>query len=117
MSGDAGTDPRRQARDSSSRQGDTTQKSSGWPKTIALMRKVRHRGFFKVGWIFIFCAWLVVSDQRGMQRANTWVTREIIHVERQNRGDCMHQHDCHQMRIVRLLAGDALINNNSFPGI
>jgi hypothetical protein len=24
----------------------------GWLKTIALLRKVRHRGVFKVGWVF-----------------------------------------------------------------
>lgn len=28
----------------------------GWLKTIALMRKVRHRGIFKVGWVFAFAA-------------------------------------------------------------
>jgi transposase len=29
----------------------------GWLKTIALLRKVRHRGLFKVGWVFTFaCA-------------------------------------------------------------
>src|SRR5438128_12651544 len=28
----------------------------GWLKTIALLRKVRHRGIFKVGWIFTFAA-------------------------------------------------------------
>ena len=28
----------------------------GWLKTIALMRKVRHRGLAKVGWIFTFAA-------------------------------------------------------------
>jgi len=28
----------------------------GWLKTIALMRKVRHRGLEKVGWIFTFAA-------------------------------------------------------------
>jgi len=28
----------------------------GWMKTIALMRKVRHRGIFKVGWMFTFAA-------------------------------------------------------------
>ena len=28
----------------------------GWLKTIALMRKVRHRGLFKVGWVFTFAA-------------------------------------------------------------
>jgi IS5 family transposase len=26
----------------------------GWLKTIALLRKVRHRGIFKVGWVFTF---------------------------------------------------------------
>jgi transposase len=28
----------------------------GWLKTIALMRKVRHRGILKVGWLFTFAA-------------------------------------------------------------
>jgi len=28
----------------------------GWPKTIALLRKVRHRGISNVGWIFTFAA-------------------------------------------------------------
>jgi IS5 family transposase len=28
----------------------------GWLKTIALLRKVRHRGTFKVGWVFTFAA-------------------------------------------------------------
>ena len=28
----------------------------GWMKTIALMRKVRHRGLEKVGWLFTFAA-------------------------------------------------------------
>jgi hypothetical protein len=28
----------------------------GWLKTIALRRKVRHRGLEKVGWIFTFAA-------------------------------------------------------------
>jgi hypothetical protein len=28
----------------------------GWLKTIALMRKVRHRGMEKVGWVFTFAA-------------------------------------------------------------
>jgi IS5 family transposase len=32
------------------------EESFGWLKTIALMRKVRHRGIFKVGWIFTFAA-------------------------------------------------------------
>jgi len=28
----------------------------GWLKTTALMRKVRHRGLEKVGWVFTFAA-------------------------------------------------------------
>jgi hypothetical protein len=28
----------------------------GWLKTVALLRKLRHRGIFKVGWIFTFPA-------------------------------------------------------------
>ncbi len=28
----------------------------GWLKTIALLRKVRHRGIFKVGWVFTFAS-------------------------------------------------------------
>ncbi len=28
----------------------------GWMKTIGLLRKVRHRGIFKVGWVFTFAA-------------------------------------------------------------
>jgi len=32
------------------------EESFGWLKTIALLRKVRHRGIFKVGWGFTFAA-------------------------------------------------------------
>ena len=32
------------------------EESFGWLKTIALMRKVRHRGMDKVGWVFTFAA-------------------------------------------------------------
>ena len=32
------------------------EESFGWLKTIALIRKVRHRGIHKVGWIFAFAA-------------------------------------------------------------
>ena len=32
------------------------EESFGWLKTIALMRKVRHRGIEKVGWVFTFAA-------------------------------------------------------------
>ena len=28
----------------------------GWLKTVALLRKTRHRGVFKVGWVFTFAA-------------------------------------------------------------
>jgi hypothetical protein len=28
----------------------------GWIKDIALLRKLKHRGLFKVGWIFTFAA-------------------------------------------------------------
>lgn len=32
------------------------EESFGWLKTIALLRKVRHRGIHKVGWVFTFAA-------------------------------------------------------------
>jgi IS5 family transposase len=32
------------------------EESFGWLKTIALLRKVRHRGLLKVGWVFTFAA-------------------------------------------------------------
>ena len=28
----------------------------GWLKTVASLRKTRHRGVFKVGWVFTFAA-------------------------------------------------------------
>ena len=28
----------------------------GWLKTVAMLRKTRHRGVFKVGWVFTFSA-------------------------------------------------------------
>ena len=28
----------------------------GWVKTVATLRKLRHRGIFKVGWVFTFAA-------------------------------------------------------------
>jgi len=28
----------------------------GWLKTVGLLRKTRHRGVFKVGWVFTFAA-------------------------------------------------------------
>ena len=42
----------------------------GWPKTIALMRKVRHRGVSKVHWIFTFaCAAYNLVRMRNLARA------------------------------------------------
>jgi hypothetical protein len=28
----------------------------GWLKTVGMLRKTRHRGLFKVGWVFTFAA-------------------------------------------------------------
>jgi hypothetical protein len=28
----------------------------GWMKTVGMLRKTRHRGVFKVGWVFTFTA-------------------------------------------------------------
>ena len=28
----------------------------GWLKTVGMLRKTRHRGIFKVGWVFTFAA-------------------------------------------------------------
>ena len=28
----------------------------GWMKTVGMLRKTRHRGVFKVGWVFTFAA-------------------------------------------------------------
>ena len=42
----------------------------GWLKTIALMRKVRHRGVFKVDWIFTFaCAAYNLVRMRNLSAA------------------------------------------------
>jgi len=49
------------------------EESFGWLKTIALMRKVRHRGIFKVGWVFTFAAAaynLVRMPQPGVVRGS-----------------------------------------------
>ena len=40
----------------SQRQRKRIEECFGWLKTIALMRKVRHRGLAKVGWVFTFAA-------------------------------------------------------------
>jgi transposase len=40
----------------SQRKRNRIEESFGWLKTIALMRKVRHRGIHKVGWVFTFAA-------------------------------------------------------------
>jgi len=34
-------------------------------KTIALLRKVRHRGVFKVGWVFTFAAAQLSPDKES----------------------------------------------------
>jgi hypothetical protein len=42
----------------------------GWLKTIALMRKVRHRGTLKVDWIFTFaCAAYNLVRMRNLMRS------------------------------------------------
>jgi len=42
----------------------------GWLKTIALMRKVRHRATLKVGWIFtIACAACNLVRMRNLMRS------------------------------------------------
>jgi len=42
----------------------------GWLKTIALLRKVRHRGTLKVGWIFTFaCAAYNLVRMRNLMRS------------------------------------------------
>jgi transposase len=42
----------------------------GWLKTIALLRKVRHRGIFKVDWVFKFaCAAYNLVRMRNLSRA------------------------------------------------
>jgi hypothetical protein len=42
----------------------------GWLKTIALLRKVRHRGTLKVDWIFTFaCAAYNLVRRRNLMRS------------------------------------------------
>ena len=42
----------------------------GWLKTIAMMRKVRHRGTLKVDWIFTFaCAAYNLVRMRNLMRS------------------------------------------------
>ena len=42
----------------------------GWLKTIALLRKVRHRGIFKVDWVFTFaCAAYNLVRMQNLSRA------------------------------------------------
>ena len=42
----------------------------GWLKTIALLRKVRHRGIFKVDWMFAFaCAAYNLVRMRNLAAA------------------------------------------------
>ena len=43
----------------------------GWLKTIALLRKVRHRGIWKVDWVFHFaCAAYNLVRMRNLSRAS-----------------------------------------------
>jgi len=45
-------------------------KNFGWLKTIALLRKVRHRGTLKVDWIFTFaCAAYNLVRMRNLMRS------------------------------------------------
>ena len=50
------------------------EESFGWLKTIALMRKVRHRGIHKVGWAFTFAAAARVRRKRAKRAADTSLT-------------------------------------------
>ena len=41
---------------SASRSGSCVEEIFGWLKTVALLRKTRHRGVRRVGWMFTFAA-------------------------------------------------------------
>ena len=50
----------------------------GWLKTIALLRKVRHRGVFKVDWVFTFaCAAYNLVRMRNLSRVGSLVGVEV----------------------------------------
>src|SRR6202011_22912 len=54
----------------------------GWLKTIALLRKVRHRGVCKVDWIFTFaCAAYNLVRMRNLAAAVSRVGAEVCPVE------------------------------------
>ena len=47
-----------------------TEECFGWPKTIALLRKVQHRGTLKVDWMFTFaCAAYNLVRMRNLTAA------------------------------------------------
>jgi len=41
---------------SANRDGSGLEEVFGWMKTVGMLRKTRHRGVFKVGWVFTFAA-------------------------------------------------------------
>jgi len=51
-----GRTTRREGYEVSQRKRKRIEECFGWLKTIALIRKVRHRGIEKVGWVFTFAA-------------------------------------------------------------
>jgi hypothetical protein len=52
------------------RRGKPIEECFGWLKTIALLRKVRHRGTLKVDWIFTFaCAAYNLVRMRNLMRS------------------------------------------------
>src|ERR1700687_1080493 len=85
----------------------------GWLKTIALLRKVRHRGVFKVGWVFTFAAAaynlvrlrrvVVTLDRRirelcaeAVAMKDADALRPIMHELR----DALHQHNDELKHII-----------------
>ena len=50
------------------------EKCFGWLKTIALMRKVRHRGLEKVGWVFTFAA----AAYNLVRLKNLWRAKTVL---------------------------------------
>ena len=55
---------------SARRKGSASKSAFGWLKTIALLRKVRHRGTLKVDWMFTFaCAAYNLVRMRNLMAA------------------------------------------------
>jgi hypothetical protein len=51
----------------------------GWLETIALLRKVRHRGIFKVGWAFTLAAVAYnLVRMRNLAIQATYATVEVV---------------------------------------